>query len=739
MMAFQALAVPANPMPITVTQPDGTQLTIKTNGDEYYNFMTTADGYTVVKNDQGYYTYAQLVDGKLAASSTIARNEADRSTLDNAMLSTVNKRLIDKNATSIVSKARSQRAKVMQKSAINYEKFRGLIVLVEFNDCSFQRGDEATLVNDMVNKKNYTGFVNEDGTPNAYGTFTGSARDYFYDNSNGIFDPQFDVVGPVKINYSVDDPKQTSNAYAIVTSAIRKAYTECNIDFSKYDVDGDGTVDMFYVIFAGTGSNVGGGNHIWPHASNISTTLGGYNLSRYACSCELYYSNIIDGIGTICHEFSHVLGLPDLYDTDYSENGQSHDPGLWDVMAGGNYNNYARTPCGYSAYDRYAAGFMTPTVISSSGSYSLASIDNNVAYRLNTNSSKEYFLLENRQLNRWDAYNPGHGLMVARVDSTNAVYWNSNKVNAYSTRQCYELLRAGNSTSDAVASDPFPGTNGVRMISNTTTPGFTTPYHKNFGKFALTDITEADSVITFNAVKEDEIKTVVEDFENMAVASSTSLKNVDGNFCKWSFVRSAVSAPGSTKCNGTHSVAMTNPSSLTTTTATGYDVKLVSVTFFNLGSTTAKFRLEYSTDEGTTWTTAQAPDGTASVEIPGADASTTITWTLACDSSNVHYRLTQFAGSKTAKVYVDDFTIYYNNEFSGVEGISSDNASALKAVKNGNTINVTGAAEGTVNFYNAGGQLIQSTKAVDGKAQFTAGAHGVYIISQAGKAVKVVL
>ncbi len=740
MMTLQALAVPADPRPLTVSQPDGTQLTIKNNGDEYYNFLTTADGYTVVKNSDGYYTYAQLTDGHLTASTTVARDAQQRSSADNALLRTLGKGLIDKTSATTARKVSSARTSEMRKSPIDYNKFHGLIILVEFNDCSFQRSDVSTFFGDMVNKANYTGYTNEDGSANAYGNFTGSVRDYFRTNSSGLFTPQFDVYGPIKVDYSVDDPKQTQNARAIVTAAIQKAYTTYGIDFSKYDVNNDKVVDMFYVIFAGTGSNVGGGNHVWPHASSVSTRLGGYTLSRYACSTELYYASplIFDGIGTICHEFSHVLGLPDLYDTDYTENGQSHDPGLWDIMAGGSYLNYSRTPCGYSAYDRYAAGFMTPTLITS-GEKSLESIDNNGAFRLNTNGKKEFFLLENRQQKGWDAYLPGHGLIVARVDSTSLVYWANNKVNAYSNRNCYELLRAGGSTSDAVASDPFPGTNGVRMISNTTNPGLTTPYLKNFAEYVISDITEENGVIKFNAMKESDILSVVEDFEDMATASSTSLKNVEGKFCKWSFTRSQVAAPASGRCNGSHAVAMSAPGILTTTSRTGKDVKMVSITFFNPGSTTAKFLLEYSVDNGTTWTAVNTSADKQYAEIEGPNTGVTATWNLQNSSPDVLYRLTERGGSQTAKVYVDDFTIYYTTEFSGVDDIATDGASALKAVANDGNVTVTGAAEGTVSLYGVGGQLIQSVQATDGKAQFTIGVHGVYIVEQAGKAVKVVL
>ena len=738
--ALQALAVPADPRPVTVTQPDGSQLTIKNNGDEYYNFVTTADGYTIVKNQAGYFTYAQLVDGKLAASSTIARDAQQRTATENAMLQTTGKCLTDRASVSTARKARASRNEVMQKASIDYKKFRGLILLVEFNDCKFRRSDLSTFYNNMINQRNYTGFTNEDGTPNAYGKFTGSVRDYFYDNSLGQFDPQFDVYGPISVPYSVDDPKQTQNARTIIKAALQKAYQNYNIDFSLYDANGDRMVDMFYVIFAGTGSNTNASSsHVWPHASSMTgTSLGGYAMGRYACSTELYYESplIFDGIGTICHEFTHVLGLPDLYDTDYSTNGQSHDPGEWDVMSGGSYLNYGRTPCAYSAYDRYAAGFMTPKVVTQ-GDFTLNGIQQNEAFRLNTNKAKEFFLIENRQQTGWDAYLPGHGMVVARVDSTNAVYWVSNMVNAYSSRNCYELLRAGNSKTGALASDPFPGTTGMTTITNNTNPGFFTPLG-NSGEYVLNDIAESNGVITFSALKADDVKSIVEDFESMPVGASTSEKNVKGNFCNWSFTRCQVTAPGSGKCNGTHSLAMTLPGKLETTTRTGKNVTKVTFNVYNPSSTTAKFVFDYSTDFGKTWTPVKTSAGADMAEVAGKSEGTTVSWNIKVDNANALLRVTQRAGSQTAKVYIDDFTIYYSNEFSGVNSIEANGSTGLKVTKSGNTAIVTGAADGAVNLYTAGGQLVQSVNAVDGQAQLSVSGHGFYIVSQGGKAVKVV-
>ncbi|MDD6475419.1 MAG: M6 family metalloprotease domain-containing protein [Sodaliphilus pleomorphus] len=335
--SVQGLAIPALPTPFAVTQPDGSQLTVRLHGDEYYNYYTTLDGYTVVKNDAGYYVYAQKNGGVLAPTAVVARPQAERSAADLALLSTLGKNLIDDTRSSASRKARAQRDRAMKASAFDYSKFRGLVVLVQFNDCKFSRSDAADFYEKMINQENYTGYTNEDGSRSTYGAFTGSVRDYFSDNSMGKFNPRFDVVGPVTVNLSVDSPRGSENMSPLLAQSLKQLKGKVN--FADYDTDNDGYVDMVYFIFAGVGSNTGEApNHVWPHASYYSYPIGGKTIGRYACSCEFYSvrQGILDGIGTICHEFSHVLGLADLYDTDYSgSGGESVTPGTWEIMSGG--------------------------------------------------------------------------------------------------------------------------------------------------------------------------------------------------------------------------------------------------------------------------------------------------------------------------------------------------------------------------------------------------------------------
>lgn len=667
MAMFRASAVPAYPYPVTVTQPDGTTLEIQGHGDEFYHFTTTVDGYTIVKNEAGYYVYAQLQNSRLAPTDRIARNQMERTANDVSFLEATGKMLVEKTNN---EGARKSRRKVATKESDSYYKnFRGLVILINFSDRKFSRSDVHSVYDHMFNDVNYKGYKNEDGTSNRYGSlFIGGVRDYFYQNSMGKFAPQFDVVGPVDVDMKSTDVQGTDSAYMVFALAIDKL--SATVDFSKYDADGDGVVDMMYFIVAGYGANYGGNNeaYLWPHKWSLEyVRLPKYNgkrMGKYACSVELYgweenHQTILDGIGTVCHEFSHVLGLPDEYDTDYQEGGQSHDPGGWSVMAGGSYGVYGRLPVGYSAFQRYASGFLTPKVITQTGKFELKPMqESNEAYMLKTPVDKEFFLLENRQQTGWDVKLPGHGMLVFRVDSTNVNVWEYNKVNANASRNYYELLRAGNSTSGAQQSDPFPGTSNVTALNNTTTPNLCT-WNGTYNAFGLSEITETDGLITFKVGKEGDVEMLVEDFETMGSTSATGSTNVRGRFCSWNFTKCGVTAPGNGACDGTYSVAMKKPSAFTTAEPITINPFMMSVYLFNPTSITAKFRVQYSLDKAE-WidlgevNVPASVDGKASFKVPALSAP-------------VYFRVSQIGGSATAKVYVDNISFTYYKE-AGVAG-----------------------------------------------------------------------
>jgi len=511
----QLHAIPAQGNLVKVKQPDGTELSIRLVGDEYLHFNVTEDGYSVVQNEQGFYVYAeQNAEGELVPTSQIAHDEAQRQSKEKAFLASKRKFLAPKMTKAVAEEKKNEfdrrrKALEMRRAAkFDYSKFRGLVILVEFNDKKFDHENYTNIITDMITKDDYDGYYNHN---NVKISCTGSVKDYYRDNSMGIFQPQFDIVGPVQINYSQYYPKSTSNASTITCAALDAA--DKIVNFKDYDTDRDGVVDMVYFIFAGHGANFTTNNKdlLWPHASSILERKSdgyyyyvykdGVRLGRYACSTELQggeTQRVIDGIGTICHEFSHVLGLPDFYDTDYDKGGgQSVHPANWTLMAGGGYLNNSRTPAGYSLFERYMAGWATPQVIEEEGEYSLERVnESNTGFRINTPVNKEFFILENRQNSRWDTFLPGHGLLVFRVDSTNTSVWSDNTLNANPKHNYYVLVRArGNN--GAAAADPYPGTGRVTTLNNVTSPANLKTWAGKETKFGLINITERNGVISF--------------------------------------------------------------------------------------------------------------------------------------------------------------------------------------------------------------------------------------------------
>ena len=670
-VGLRSFAVPAFPGLIPVPQPDGTMLSIKLVGDEYYHFNTTADGYTITLNDAGGYVYVQRDGDTLVPTQVLAHNEGERSLVELSLLANTPKRLTDREE---VAQANIRRApSKVGLPNFDYDKFRGLVVLIDFSDLKFSSSDPQAFYSEMFNTEGMTSYF--DAVTGRNVNCLGSVRDYFRDQSNGIFNPPFDVCGPYPATFQNVQAKATqcqTHSTSIFTNALKKANDE--VDFTRYDNNNDGKVDMVFFLVAGYSSAQGNNEgYLWPHESSLYysyLTLDGKRIDLYASSTELYgletspSSVTIEGIGTACHEFSHVLGLPDFYDTDYEKGGgQSHDPGDWDIMSGGSYFNYGRSPVGYTFFERYALGWAEPVTITKPGQYTLNPVNTSrEGYILRTPVANEFFTIENRQKNGWDAYVPGHGMIVTRVDSTNASIWSQNKVNCNPEHNYFEMLRAGNSNSGSKSSDPFPGTTGNIMITNETNPNLTTwGGYANY--FNITGISEQDGVIRFNVIEDGTMLSFVEDFEDMPASTGTTDANVEGAFASWTFNKAGVRAPGSDKANGEHSVMMKLPSQFYSVTPIAANIYMASMVVFNPSSTIAKYTLEYSLrndEEGNPiWITAPSSKGEDMAEV-AAKTNGMCYWLLDLnDRQPATFRIYQKGGNKNTATYVDDLTFYY--------------------------------------------------------------------------------
>ena len=400
----------------TITLPNGTEKTVTLVGDEHLHYFVDADG-NAYTNTGGSYVKTDI--NQLKKRGLERRKAAQRHRI--ARMSRM-----QKNAS----------ARRLARKASNYTgKKKGLIILVEFSDKSFMEKNNKALYNRIANEKNFK-----------HGDFIGSVSDYFYAQSYGTFELSFDIAGPVKLSkkqsyYGQNDSDGNDMHPGEMVIEALKAIKDTT-DFAQYDWDGDKEVDQVYIIYAGRGEADGGpGNVIWPHEYTLTEegmseagikpqTFNGITIDTYACSNEIDENSQTAGIGNICHEFSHCLGYPDMYDTEYQNSGM----GYWDLMDAGAYNGNGFCPPEYTSYERWVAGWKEPielktdTVITNMKAIS----ENGDCFIMrNDNCDTEYYLLENRQFTGWDKELPGSGLLILHVDYYEDV-WNDNSVNTTS-------------------------------------------------------------------------------------------------------------------------------------------------------------------------------------------------------------------------------------------------------------------------------------------------------------------
>ena len=513
-------AIPAYPKPLKVKQADGSWITIQMYGDEHGHYVMTSDGIPLVFNAQlRNYEYADWKNGEVQVSGIKATEASDRSaqvkkfiesqdksaileSFKRARLQQLQQTLSSRRNASLKAGSNPQKEKLNNFPTIG--EVHSLVILVQFADTKFSTvgSDAHQFFNNMLNEP---GFTYSNGA-------NGSARDFYLNSSNGRFQPQFDVIGPVtlpeKYSYygankgsSVDNPVRLEEFVREVCTLAAPA-----VDFSQYDHNQDGYIDNIYFFYAGKGeADSGDGNALWPHsayysdiatqagAAQTSLKLNGVEVGNYTCSNEINGTLITPqpaGIGTFVHEFGHVLGLADHYDVNYGIT--TFAPGSFDTMAQASYNNNGNTPAAFSAYERACLGWLDLTVLKN-GIDTLNVLpdlnDSNKAYMVPVGGTndQEYFIMENRQQKGWDAFIPGHGMLLWHIDY-DAKAWEKNELNITGTHQRVDIVEADNKLTDKTrAGDPFPGTSNVTQCNLTSWAG---------GKvMLLDDIEEKDGVI----------------------------------------------------------------------------------------------------------------------------------------------------------------------------------------------------------------------------------------------------
>ncbi len=493
-MSAASLAAPAYPEPIDVELPDGTSATVRLLGDESFHFWADSYGNPLVKQNDGFFYYV----GDSGKPMNFRLGDSAAAPLLNAAHRESGIKALEKAADT--PRARAQRAITSQARQPLYPTYgngRGLVILVNYTDVKFQ---------DENANEEFTRMLNEPGY--AKYNASGSAADWFKENSLGQYTPQFDVYGPIELPNPMEYYGGNGDKYAHRMIIHACEILDDQIDFSIYDQDKDGDIDFVFVFFAGYGENLGADkNTVWPHMGDVPSYEGkedffdGLRLNHYACTNERNMKDLMDGIGTFCHEFSHVLGLPDLYSLG---SGKAFTPGTWSVMDSGLYNNKSRTPPHYSAYERYELGWLNPVEISDPQLVTLPPLSANEAAVIKTSKDAEYFIFENRQQTGWDSYIPGHGMLVWHIDYYEPL-WKSNSVNNSANHQHVDIVEADGTQSNYDRDgDSFPGASGKTSFTDNTTPSMTDWFGKGLGK-PITNIKEKNGVITFSLLEGTEI------------------------------------------------------------------------------------------------------------------------------------------------------------------------------------------------------------------------------------------
>lgn len=504
MSCIYALAVPAYPGLITTTQPDGTTISFYLRGDENFSFKMTEDGYLITLNDEGVFEYAELnVDNSIVPLGVKVSDISKRSWKEKNFVKKLDKVFDMQLKLKSIAAVQQKRQRDMNRALAKYPTQgspKSLVILVNFQDLKFT--SETALAD-------FTEMLNQDGYSKNYAT--SSAREYFRASSFGQFEPEFVVVGPYDLPNPVSyyGANKGSNHDINVGQMIIQACEladEDGLDFTEFDTDSNKILDNVFVYYAGHNeAEHAGEDRVWPHRGAIrtGTTIDGIKLQGYACTSELkgMKGTTQCGIGTFCHEFGHVLELPDLYVTDYS-----HDvPTLesWDIMASGAYNNAGRTPPTYSSYERFFCEWLIPEPIDSVlGLHHLEPLlTSNKAYIFSKTphnldgyspDPKEFFMLENRQRIGVDSLAmPGEGLLVTHIDF-DRMYWMTgiNNPNIDPEHMRVQLVCAAGNPKDDPSRNAFPGEDGVSTL-------YFTFHDKEIWETPVVSIREHEKDITF--------------------------------------------------------------------------------------------------------------------------------------------------------------------------------------------------------------------------------------------------
>ena len=491
LIAMSINAVPAKPGNWkSLKLADGTEVRARLCGDEFMHFWLADDGKRYVEGEErGVFYPADMEEMVRHANARRAKRQS----------------------------ARKARMRHFSENRTRYTGNRkGLIILVSYQNKDFQAGNDSLLFDRIVNEVGYS-----------EGRFSGSVKDYFLAQSGGSFELDFDVVGPVVLSHDYSYYGRDLGAAGDDIRPERMLIEACQmvdpyVNFADYDWEGNGEVDQVFILYAGKGQADGGASDtVWPHEWTLTEAMGetisldGVVIDTYACGSELNGTNRINGIGTICHEFSHCMGIMDMYDTNDTYN-PNFGMGPWDIMDSGTYLGDGYKPCSYTSYEKMVCGWLDPIILKSDTAITAMqplSMGGEAYIIYNDNHPDEYYMLENRQLLGWDASLYGAGLLVLHVDYDENI-WQNNKINTtdfYNNHQRCTIFHADNADGymsyNDLTGDPYPYVSKTGTVNNkltaTSIPAAKV-YNANtdkslFMRKSVTDITQnSDGTIAFN-------------------------------------------------------------------------------------------------------------------------------------------------------------------------------------------------------------------------------------------------
>lgn len=432
-------AVPAERIRFKVRLIDGAELYVTVHGDEYLSWLETDEGDIIepATGRSGLYVRSQMTLRQAVETATSRRIAARHiGSQQTAPLPSVGSPVIP-------------------------------VVLVNFQDSTFSVGESDEEIRAYYDL--YCNGTRDGQRYTKHGSY-GSIRDYFVAQSDSLFQPSFVVIGPVTLNNPVATYGRNNGSSKDVgyvsfrKEAIEQAVKMYEGDWADFDnkKKGNGNVDMVFFIYAGCGENTvqANPNLLWPKESRgaESVTLGNgqtLNIATFGCCPEnrprgyasdgvTVASAVPDGIGVMCHELSHALGLPDFYDTNYVGFGMD----VWSLMDYGCYMQNSCVPVAYTAYEREFMGWRHLQEIKEAGPYTLNPIasEEGVGLKIvNPENEDEYYVLEARLNYGWDSSLSrfGKGLQVTHVDYS-ASSWNSNSVNTNAQHQRMTIIAANN-------------------------------------------------------------------------------------------------------------------------------------------------------------------------------------------------------------------------------------------------------------------------------------------------------